>query len=210
MLTSNTGIWVQNLFIALFLGAGIYWLFDGLGSVQLTPPVAVKKEKTPYVAKHPQSITGDATALDGDTLVMNGVEIDIYGIAAPEVTEICIRDGKEWPCGDEARRKLDSFEGHADCVDMGKDPDGIQLVSCFLEDGTDIAALMVESGFAVANRKATNVYVEYEARAQKAKAGLWSGGFLFPEKCYPYGSCKPPLGFETLKKLGPGGVSGAR
>jgi endonuclease YncB( thermonuclease family) len=39
---------------------------------------------------------------------------------------------------------------------------------------------MVESGFALAYRRFGTDYIEYEADAHKARAGMWSGTFLAP------------------------------
>ena len=65
------------------------------------------------------------------------------------------------------------------CTDKGKGKNGHRLVSCSV-DGDDLAALMVRSGWAVADRDVTNTYVSDEKSAHDHKIGLWAGKFQAP------------------------------
>ena len=50
---------------------------------------------------------------------------------------------------------------------------------CFLGE-YDVAAAIVEAGWAVAYAKNTDVYVPYEKHARKELKGLWNGRFYRP------------------------------
>ena len=52
-------------------------------------------------------ITGRAWVVDGDTIHITGIPIRLDGIDAPEKTQACIdADGRRWPCGQAATRRL--------------------------------------------------------------------------------------------------------
>lgn len=56
-------------------------------------------------APRPQ-ITGHARIIDGDSLMVAGTEVRLWGIDAPELFQRCMRDGREVQCGREAARAL--------------------------------------------------------------------------------------------------------
>ena len=49
-----------------------------------------------------QPIYGIARAGDGDSLEMNGRQVRLFGIDAPEFDQSCTRSGAQWACGAEA------------------------------------------------------------------------------------------------------------
>ena len=50
--------------------------------------------------------SGNATAKDGDSLVLNGTEVRLHGIDAPELHQSCNGPAGEYPCGREALQEL--------------------------------------------------------------------------------------------------------
>lgn len=88
--------------------------------------------------------TGDVTRIvDGDTFYMTGqeVRVRIWGLAAPERGD---------PDGPEATRALaDLITGQTlGCELHDTDRYGRPVAQCFLPDGRDIAAVMIEGGTA--------------------------------------------------------------
>ena len=96
------------------------------------------------------SLTG-AFAIDGDTFDVNGDRYRIWGIDAPERSEVG---------GSEATRMLrDLIRGQSlDCTMIDRDPYGRSVVRCILPQGADIACEMVRSGHAVDWPRYSNGY----------------------------------------------------
>jgi endonuclease YncB( thermonuclease family) len=46
-----------------------------------------------------KEIVGAARVIDGDSIVVAGTEIRIYGIDAPESRQTCRKAARPWPCG---------------------------------------------------------------------------------------------------------------
>jgi endonuclease YncB( thermonuclease family) len=122
--------------------------------------------------------TGFATAIDGDSLRLNGVEMRLKGLDAPELAQSCRRsDGLDWPCGRAARAALGRqfARGLATCIGQQHDLYGRLLVTCRVL-GADINAEMVRQGHAVAY----GLYGAEESAARADARGVWSGSFQRP------------------------------
>lgn len=126
-------------------------------------------------------IEAPAKVLDGDTLLLAGEKLRLTSIDAPETDQICKRDGRDWPCGREAARKLRGFLGSEPvrCRSRARDGFGRSIVTCRKRDGTDINAWLVKEGWAIAAGFATP-YASEQREAQAAKRGIWSGTFENP------------------------------
>lgn len=147
--------WVIGVGLALALVAGGLWL-DGA-----TLPLA-----------------GRAQATDGDTLRVDGRRVRLVGLDAPEVDQTCYdANGREWPCGTEARVFLAGLLAGKDlsCRPTGRDAYRRVLASCIV-DGQDIGARVVAAGWAVADFG----YGSEEVVARAARRGIWSGPFVTP------------------------------
>ena len=125
---------------------------------------------------------GPAQSIDGDSLTVDGKEVRLFGIDAPEFNQTCKRAGQDWPCGAEAADRLSRLVTGKDvrCVSMGVDAYHRILGSCTV-DGTDINRAMVATGFAVAFRRYSTDYVSAEESAKLNKRGLWAGTFQMPQ-----------------------------
>ena len=124
-------------------------------------------------------IEGTASVTDGDTLMVRGVRIRLYGIDAPERDQTCRReDGRSWSCGPEATaelRRLVSGE-KISCEVQDRDRYGRSVSMCRV-GGTDIGSEMVRAGLALAYRQYSRHYVGDEAYAERRKVGVWAGTF---------------------------------
>lgn len=122
-------------------------------------------------------LAGGARLIDGDSMYLGEWEVRLIGIDAPEGLQRCRRDGRDWACGEEARRELQRLIGGDEVTCRGRESDrfGRWLARC-TAGGRDLNALMVERGFAVA-------YGDYEREERAAKAarrGLWGAEFEQP------------------------------
>ena len=74
-------------------------LFNAVLAAQLTVSTAVLAEGT--------HIAGVASVIDGDTIEIHGQRIRLFGIDAPEGSQLCARpDGERWRCGQQGSLAL--------------------------------------------------------------------------------------------------------
>ncbi len=121
---------------------------------------------------------GQARVIDGDSLVVNGREVRLKGIDAPEGRQTCRRNDATWACGEEARRHLTGLISNRQvrCGGAESDQHGRLLGTCEVA-GRSLNAAMVEDGYAVSYG---GTYQREEARARGERRGLWSGEFERP------------------------------
>ncbi len=127
-------------------------------------------------------LTGPATVIDGSHLEVTGRRFKIYGIDAPDPDQTCEdKQGKDYPCGIEARRTLAQLVqgSEVSCQPRGPNQLNETLATCSAGQ-TDLAQALVAAGWALADRARTLYYEEDELKARTAKLGLWQGAFLSP------------------------------
>jgi endonuclease YncB( thermonuclease family) len=131
-----------------------------------------------YLAREQEVLTGLAEVIDGDSIRLEGRDIRLAGIDAPELRQSCLPSGP-YPCGDVARKALaDMLAGSiVTCRVSGRDRYGRHLASCEA-GGQDIGAALVRRGFALAYGR----YESEEAGARRQKLELWSGSFERPSE----------------------------
>jgi endonuclease YncB( thermonuclease family) len=120
--------------------------------------------------------------IDGDTLDLAGKRIRIWGIDAVEGDQICQRDGREWRCGDDAARALETLvdQGEIICAEVDRDQYGRTVATCTV-NGRDVGSAMVRSGWALDYAKYSHgAYLGEQLDAVQAQRGLWSGSFVPP------------------------------
>ena len=129
-------------------------------------------------------ITGTARAVDGDTVVLAGQEIHLYGVDAPEEAQVCEADGEAWPCGREAKAALRKLIRRAwiRCAERARDLSGRSYSLCRVSgpDGPLLNRAMVAEGWALADRETASDFVADEARAKAVGNGVWRGAFVPP------------------------------
>ena len=96
-------------------------------------------------------LIGQASVIDGDTLENHGTRIRLWGIDAPESTQIC-RGGDSLPyrCGALAANDLDAFIARrpVNCTPMNLDQYGRIVANCSA-GGADLGEWLVKSGLAL-------------------------------------------------------------
>lgn len=129
-----------------------------------------------------EAATGHATVVDGDTLAIDDVTFRLSGIDAPELDQVCQRDGAEWACGVEAADQLGQFIGQSEVACWGEERDQYGRVVAVCSIGRiELNSTMVEEGWATAFRQYSRAYIAKEEKARAAAKGIWSSSFTIPE-----------------------------
>jgi endonuclease YncB( thermonuclease family) len=125
------------------------------------------------------SLEGRPRFVDGDSFFIGQTEVRMQGIDAPEGRQTCTREGREWRCGEDAKRKLQGLTGGQPirCDVHSTDQHGRRLATCFSSNGTNLNAEMVAQGYAVA----FGTYEGEERQAKSARRGLWASDFERPQ-----------------------------
>jgi endonuclease YncB( thermonuclease family) len=126
--------------------------------------------------------TGNARALDGDSLRIGEREFRLHGIDAPELDQSC-GDGESgaWPCGREARDLLRSLvRGNVTrCIPVDTDRYGRTVADCSV-GGLSLNEEMIRQGFAIAYIRHSRRHELLEREARAARRGIWRGPFETP------------------------------
>ena len=126
-------------------------------------------------------VTGPATVIDGDTIVVAGERIRLQGIDAPELRQECTAYGQPWACGRTSaewlRERLNGRQ--VECVGHARDRYGRLLTVCYV-GGQSINEQLVREGWALDHRKYSTDYLQAESAAKRAGAGIWRGEFTTP------------------------------
>lgn len=124
-----------------------------------------------------RTVTGAAVMIDGDSLRLAGRELRLEGVDAPELDQVCDREGRSYGCGREAKwiaeQKL--TRGELSCRVSGDDRYGRGLALCAVA-GEDLNGALVREGVAVSE----GLYRNEERLAREAGRGLWAGSFERP------------------------------
>ena len=122
--------------------------------------------------------------IDGNTIVLGGARIRLFGIDAPEPEQTCRVEGRPWNCGLEARWAVANRIGWnwVSCLQRGRDPGGAIAAVCYLGGvgGPELNAWLVEQGWALAHRSESLDYMAEEESARRSGRGLWRGDFETP------------------------------
>ncbi len=126
------------------------------------------------------SVDGRPRLVDGDSFFIGQTEVRMQGIDAPEGRQSCLRDGRPWRCGEDAKRTLQRLMAGAPirCDIHSKDQHGRGLATCYAATGENLNARMVAEGFAVAFGR----YEQEEREAKAARRGIWASEFERPQQ----------------------------
>ncbi len=124
-------------------------------------------------------LSGLASVLDGDTLIVQGVRVRLAGIDAPEIGQICEKDGRDYDCASESTAYLRGLtQGHwISCDPRTIDVYGRLIAVCDVE-GIEIGEHLVGTGMAVS----LGPYSGAERKARQNRRGLWAGSFEAPAR----------------------------
>ena len=141
---------------------------------------------TPSLIKNFKKINdkyGIPKITDGDTIKISNQPIRFHGIDAPENKQICVKNSKEYNCGQEATDALiKKINGKSVLCKISQVDRYNRYIGVCFSEGINLNQWMVRNGYAVAYLRYSKDYIRDENYAKKNKFGLWSGEFINPEK----------------------------
>jgi endonuclease YncB( thermonuclease family) len=126
---------------------------------------------------------GQASVIDGDTLEIHGTRIRLWGIDAPESSQLCRgEDSSPYRCGAQAANDLDAFIAArpVSCVPLNLDPYGRTVATCSVR-GADLGEWLVRNGLALDwPQYSKGKYGAAQRDAERAGKGIWKGSYVEP------------------------------
>ncbi len=135
--------------------------------------IALALAATLPCAAQAEVIAGNAAAIDGDSLIVAGTKVRLFGIDAPELNQNCQRDGETWACGKAAKEQLAALivGTQVDCKRVSTDSYGRAVSTC-QAGSEDLNRVMVENGLATAYREYSLAYEGEDAQAKSKGLGM--------------------------------------
>lgn len=128
-------------------------------------------------------LIGQASVIDGDTLEIHGRPIRLWGIDAPERSQLCRgADSLQYRCGAKTANDLDALIARrpVTCAPLTNDRYGRTVATCTVA-GNDLADWLVRNGLAMDwPQYSKGKYSEAQREAEHAGRGLWAGSYVAP------------------------------
>jgi endonuclease YncB( thermonuclease family) len=176
------------------------WLVAGLAFVLV---IAANNAEQLDIDDGPDELIGPAlaNAVDGETLLVNGIEVNLFGIDAMERDQVCQHaDGTDYACGRAAIQALQRLvaAGPVVCLAFFAISDTRVAGACELvQDGIppprdaddfldeqhqtqNLSRHMVAGGHALTIGFGKDIFGDEQRAAQAARIGIWGGSFEPP------------------------------
>jgi endonuclease YncB( thermonuclease family) len=128
-------------------------------------------------------LIGQVSIVDGDTLDIHDERIRLWGIDAPESSQLCRgRDRRPYRCGAQAANALDAFTRAKTvrCTPLDGDRYGRIVARCAVGK-IDLGRMLVSRGFAIEEPQYSHgTYAADQLAARNAHRGVWAGRFAEP------------------------------
>jgi endonuclease YncB( thermonuclease family) len=128
-------------------------------------------------------LIGQASIIDGDTLEVHGTRIRLWGIDAPESTQLCRgEDSLQYRCGAQAANDLDAFIARRpiSCLPVNLDQYGRTVATCSVNN-SDLGEWLVHNGLALDwPQFSKGRYKAAQQSAEHAGLGIWKGSYVEP------------------------------
>ncbi len=127
-----------------------------------------------------RALKGVAEVIDGDSMMVRGVEVRLHSLDAPELEQTCLdANGETWACGEAARDALKAKVEGRQVVCQRALLASLYVGDCKV-DGERISAWLLKEGWAVIDRRGSRRYAGFESKARRAERNLWAGEFEYP------------------------------
>jgi len=139
-------------------------------------------------ARSSQNSSDRFRVIDGDTLQIGGDVVQLYGIDAPELGQLCDSSGRLWHCGVEAALALNKLvtlnrsslrcSPWSNAANSATDP--MRAPQVCEVGNEDVAVLTLHTGNSLALPGTFPDYVEAERQARGGRVGVWHSDFVVP------------------------------
>ena len=126
---------------------------------------------------------GQASVVDGDTLEIHGTRIRLWGVDAPESSQLC--RGEDSVSIAVARRQPtistpSSRGGRSIVRQLAEDPYGRTVATCSV-GGADVGEWLVRNGLALDwPQYSKGKYASAQRDAERSGRGMWAGSYVEP------------------------------
>jgi endonuclease YncB( thermonuclease family) len=170
-----------NFFAIIFLGIFSALLFYIVTKEEPKPVRSFLEAKF-----FDKKFSGKALAIDGDSLKVDGKEVRLMGIDAPEYSQNCFdAQDKEYACGHASQKfTANLVDGkEVTCFYAQKDVYNRFLAKCFIGE-VSVNEEILKNGMAVIYSFASSDsnMEELEKSAKKNRVGIWQGKFQLPKE----------------------------
>lgn len=150
---------------------------------QVLPPPQSHQQQQKKRTVTSQTLNGTVSdVLSATTFMLNNNYLKLYGVDAPDLQQTCLtKRGETYQCGKTAKKKLEKLilKKNISCQLVTPIGNRQYFATCKIK-GYDVGATMVSVGWAIADRRISDVYIPYEQQAHRAHEGLWAGKFVAP------------------------------
>lgn len=117
---------------------------------------------------------GKPSIVDGRTMIVSDVIVELDGIQTPGRNEMCQRHGFEWPCGMLSAAALTSVLGSRSvwCLQKMRISDERIVATCYA-GLMDVAEAQVKAGWAQYEARRAPKYVREQESARRRGVGMW-------------------------------------
>ena len=126
---------------------------------------------------------GPVVVVDGDSLRLDGRNVRLHGIDAPELHQSCQQaNGNSYSCGRDAKAYLHKLIAgrNVDCTLVDVDRYDRDVAVCKAGD-INLNSAIVSGGWALAYRRHSLNYIKAERQARQRQKGIWRGKFENPQ-----------------------------
>jgi endonuclease YncB( thermonuclease family) len=133
-------------------------------------------------------VSGQVTVIDGDTLQVGDKVVQLYGIDAPELGQLCNDEGRVRHCGVDAalalRKLITMAEPSLHCSPWQDGSEPAETAGATVEicevGNQDVGLIMLHGGYSVALPGSFPDYTEAQEQAREGNLGLWHTQFTLP------------------------------
>ena len=139
-------------------------------------------------------VEGEPKVIDGRTIEIDGQQIRLWGLDAPDIDQVCFTKKKHIPfrCGVVALEKLQKMLSHQVITCKGDETDGEgRLIAVCYSGRIEVNENIVLSGWGMADPSQTDKYNRVQGAARNMRSGLWRAAFVMPWE-WRAGNHEPP------------------